>query len=97
MATRTSSKTTTTTTTRSSKFNAILNILSFVAVCLGGIALLLGGLITSISAPMQTIANVIGWFTLCLLSFKYIRNKRALWLWVVWVIAVVMIVVGIIL
>lgn len=99
-------KETTTTTTRSSS-NAILakfmNILAFVAVIIGGVGLFLAkllgwfGLTASWVSSMQTIANAIGWLALCLLSIRYIKNRRKLWIWIVWTLAVVMIFVGIIL
>ena len=45
----------------------------------------------------KTIANTIGWSVLCLLSAVYISHRKKLWMWIVWVIAVVMIIMGIIL
>ena len=109
MATKTKSETkTTSSTTSTSKRKGfsiayILNILSYVAVCLGGLALFIAmilgkfGLSTSITGAMQTIANAIGWAVLCLLSAVYISHRRKIWMWVVWAVAVVMIITGIIL
>lgn len=112
MATKTNTKSsssastaTTTTTSRKRGFSIayILNILAYAAVCIGGLALFISmilgkfGLSSSITGAMQTIANTIGWSVLCLLSAVYISHRRKLWMWVVWVIAVVMIVMGIIL
>ena len=96
---------TTTTTKRSTgfSFSYILNILAFAAVCIGGIALFVAmilnkcGIDAKIIGTLQTIANSIGWLVLALLSFEYIKNRRKIWLWVVWAVAVVMIVIGIIL
>ena len=107
--TKTSAKSTqkSTTTHSSSKkgfsFGYILNILSYVAVCIGGLALffamILGkfGLSSSVTGAMQTIANAIGWAVLCLLSAVYISHRRKIWMWAVWAVAVVMIIIGIIL
>ncbi len=81
----------------------ILNILSYAAVVIGGLALFISmilakfGLSSSITSAMNNIANIIGWSVLCLLSASYITHRRKIWMWVVWVIAVVMIVTGIIL
>ena len=107
MTTKTSAKSTQTTTHTTSKrgfsFGYILNILSYVAVCIGGLALFIAmilakfGLSTSINGAMQTIANAIGWAVLCLLSAVYISHRRKIWMWVVWAVAVVMIITGIIL
>ena len=106
--TASSSTTTTTTSTSSSRkkgltIGYVLNVLAYVAVCLGGLALFISmilgkfGLSTSITGAMQTIANAIGWAVLCLLSAVYILRRRKIWMWVVWAIAVVMIIIGIIL
>ncbi|MBR7172250.1 MAG: hypothetical protein IKD36_00425 [Clostridia bacterium] len=109
MATKTksqsSSSTTTTTSSRkrSVSISYILNILAYVAVCVGGLALFISMILskfelsTSITGAMQTIANAIGWAVLCVLSAVYISHRRKLWMWIVWVVAVVMIVTGIIL
>lgn len=101
MATKKETKTTTRSSTNSvvTKF---MNILAFVAVCIGGIGLFLAmilgvfGLSASWINSMQAIANAIGWIALCLLSIRYIKNRRKLWIWIVWVVAIVMIVTGII-
>ncbi len=107
MATNSNSKTTTTTTTSTKKtgtsFGYIMNILSYVAVCVGGLALFISmilskcGISASFVSVMQTVANAIGWAVLCILSFNYIKRRRKTWMWVVWAIAVVMIITGIIL
>lgn len=106
--TNTQKKTTTSTTnsTRRSSTNPIvsnfMNILAFVAVCVGGmamfIAMILGwvGLTASWVNSMNAIANAVGWLALCLLSIKYIRRRRKLGVWIIWTIAVVMIFTGII-
>ena len=79
-----------------------MNILAFVAVCVGGIAMFLAtilrwfGLTAAWINSMQAIANAIGWLALCLLSIKYIRRRRKLWIWIVWAIAIIMIFTGII-
>lgn len=108
--TKKETKTTTTSSTsktRRSSNSAIwgrfMNILAFAAVIIGGVGLFLAKLFgwldlsPSWVSSMQTIANAIGWFALCLLSVKYIRNRRKPWIWVVWTVAVVMIFIGIIL
>ena len=116
MTTKTQKKTTNTTssssapstnTTKKSTGGLIvsnfMNILAFVAVCIGGIAMFLAtilrwfGLTATWINSMQAIANAIGWAVLCLLSAVYISRRRKLWMWIVWIIAVVMIVMGIIL
>ena len=110
MATNTSAKSTQKTTTshtssskRGFSFGYILNILAYVAVCIGGIALFIAtilarcGISASITGKMSGIANAIGWAVLCLMSAVYISHRKKLWMWVVWAIAVVMILTSIIL
>ncbi len=102
---QTSSTTTTTTTTKKSgtSFSYIINILSYVAVCVGGIGLFLAmvlskcGVNASFTSALQAIANAVGWSILCVLSFNYIKRRKKVWMWVVWAIAIVMIIIGIIL
>ena len=82
---------------------SIMDMLSFIAVIVGGIGLLVAsvlgkvGISADIVGTLQMIANMVGWIVLCFLSFNYIKNRKNIWLWVVWAVAVVMIVVGIIL
>ena len=106
---KTTSSTTQTSSSSSSKKSTgglvvsnFMNILAFVAVCVGGIAMFLAtilrwfGLTASWINSMQAIANAIGWLALCLLSVRYIRKRRKLWIWIVWTIAIIMIFTGII-
>ena len=96
-----SSSTTTTVITRSSSY--IMNLAAFVAVVICGVALFIAmilskiGISASFVGMMQKIANIIGWSVLCLISFKHISRRRSLVLWIVWGVAVAMIVSGIIL
>ncbi len=92
-----------TTTTRTHSSNFILNLLSYVAVVICGLVLFIVeilnkcGVTVGFLGTLSTIANAIGWAVLCLLSFNYIKRRRKIWMWVIWAIAVVMIVVSIIL
>ena len=82
--------------------SAFMNILAFAAVCIGGMGLFIAmilklfGLTAGWVNSLQAVANAIGWIALCLLSVRYIRHRRKLWIWVVWTIAIVMIFTGII-
>ena len=82
---------------------SIMDMLSFIAVVVGGIGLLVAsilgkvGISANIVGTLQMIANMVGWIILCFLSFNYIRTRKSVVLWVVWAVAVAMIVVGIIL
>lgn len=103
MATKKETKTTSTTKSSGNTFvNKFMNILAFVAVIIGGVGLFLAmilglfGLSASWINSMQSIANAIGWLALCLLSVKYIKNRKKLSIWIVWIVAIVMIFTGII-
>ena len=82
---------------------SLMDMLSFVAVVVGSVGLLVAsilgkiGISANIVGTLQMIANMVGWIVLCFLSFNYIRGRKSVLLWVLWAIAVVMIVVGIIL
>lgn len=86
-----------------SSFNSVMDTLAYIAVCIGGIALLVAFILAKINVSvgivsiLQKVANIIGWIVLCLLSVKFIQSKRNVWLWVIWAAAVVMIVIGVIL
>lgn len=91
------------TTTKTHTAGYFMNILAYVAVCVGGIALFISfilskvGVQASFVSVLSKVANAIGWLVLCILSFNYIRRRKKIWMWVVWAIAVVMIVISIIL
>ena len=94
---------TTITAKRSTGANYLMNILSFGAVCIGGMALFIAmilsrcGISVAFISTLQKIANCIGWLVLCVLSTKFIIKRKRIWLWLVWIIAVIMIVTSIIL
>ncbi len=102
-STSTSTKTKSSSASRTISFGYLLNILAYAAVCIGGIALFIAailsrvGISASITGKMNGIANAIGWAVLCLMSAVYISHRKKLWMWIVWAIAVIMIVTSIIL
>lgn len=102
---KTSQGTTSTTTVKrtSRGYSFFMNIFAYVAVVVGGLALFIAkilakcGISVAFTGTMTTVANAIGWAVLCLLSFSYILRRHRLWMWIVWGVAVFMIVTGIIL
>ena len=101
-STKTTSTQSQTTKSNSASVNYIMSIMAFIAVCFCGIALFIAmilskfGISASFCGALQKIANIIGWSVLCLFSFKYIKRRRMIWIWVIWVVAIVMIATGII-
>ena len=94
-----SEKTNTQTSTKKSvSIPYFLNILSFCAVIICGVALsvayILGkcGVSASITGKMQGVANAIGWIVLSILSYGFIKHRRKLWMWILWVVAVIAII-----
>ena len=89
---------TTVKTKKSVSISYLLNILSFCAVIICGVALtiayILGkcGVSASITGRLESVANAIGWIVLCILSFGYIKRRRRLWMWILWTVAVVAII-----
>ena len=80
-----------------------LHLLAYIAVCFGGVALFIAMILSkfninlAIISAIQRVANAIAWVVVSILSFGFIKNRKKTWMWVVWTLAVVMILVGIIL
>jgi len=102
MANKTTTKKSETTQNKTS-FSYFIAVLSYVAVCFGGVALFAitvlnwCGLSFSLLPIIQKFANAVAWLVVSILSFRFIKNRKKVWMWVVWTIAIVMIVLGIIL
>ena len=101
---KTEEKTKATTTTQKRVVSThTLNMLAYIAVCFGGVALFVAMILSkfninlTIISAIQRVANAISWVVVSILSFGFIKNRKKTWMWVVWTLAVVMILVGIIL
>lgn len=74
----------------------LLNVLSYVAVVMVGVALLLGlifkGNAGSVAGALNLIAQCLAYLVVACYSFSYARAKGIWWL-IAWVVAVVLIVV----
>ena len=101
--TKTTSESTSTTATTKRKsvgFGYLMSLVAYAAVVICGLALFIAmvlskfGISATFTTAMQTIANALGWLVLCVISFNYIRRRRTIWMWVVWAVAIVMIVTG---
>ncbi|MBQ4558103.1 MAG: hypothetical protein IJA61_01855 [Clostridia bacterium] len=79
-------------------WSKVLRVLSYWSVVLIGIALLLSKIIpTSIGASIQLIGNVLAYIVVLASSFGYAMYKRNLWYFLIWAVALVLIVVFVIL
>ena len=105
MTTKTTTKTTEKTTSNSKRTSSsyMLSTLAYIAVCFGGVALFVAMILgkfnisLTVISLIQKVANAIAWLVVSIISFRFIKNRKKVWMWVVWTIAIVMIVVGIIL
>lgn len=83
--------------------NYIMNILAYAAVIIGGMALFIAMILSKVGisaefvGTMQKVANCVGWLVLCLLSTKYAIRRSSLLMWIIWIVAVGMIITGIVL
>ena len=79
--------------------SVLLRFVCFIAVICVGISLLLSkvGLSGQISNALSIIAQVLSYIVLIVISSFYVVRKKNVWLWVVWAIAVILIIVGVIL
>ena len=101
MSQNSKSQTTQSTTVKTKKSVSIsyfLNILSFCAVIICGVALVVAyilgkcGVSAAITGKLEGVANAIGWLVLCILSYGYIKHRRKLVMWILWTVAVVAII-----
>ncbi len=74
----------------------LINLCAFIAVILIGISLCLGkiGALGQVASALTIIANVIAYLVVCVVSFFYIAHKKNVWLWIVWVVAIVLIIIS---
>lgn len=83
--------------------NYIMNIMAYAAVIIGGMALFIAMVLSKVGisaefvGTMQKVANCVGWLVLCLLSTKYALRRCSILMWVIWIVAVGMIITGIVL
>ena len=81
------------------KTSYAINAVSFVAVIIICVALLLGkiGIGAKLSGSLMTIAQILAYSIVAIISSYWIYNKRNVWLWVVWGISIALIVISFIL
>lgn len=71
----------------------LMNFVCFVAVVCIGVSLILSKIswFSKIAGALSTIAQVLSYAALCVISCFYIVKKRNLWLWITWSVSVVLI------
>jgi len=74
----------------------LLHFLAFVSVILIGVSLLLSKIhaFGDVAAAFLVIANAIAYSLVAITSFAYVAKKKNIWLWIVWGIAIVLIIIS---
>ena len=87
-------KTTKTSTSRFS-WGKILRLLSFWAVVIIALALIFSQIIRigGIGSALQKIGNILAYFVVLAASLSYVCYKRNIWYFVVWIVALILIIV----
>lgn len=77
-------------------FKGIINFFAFVAIALVGVALLLAniGLNGNISSALTLVANLLAYFITAIAGFYFVKNKNNVWYWVIYAVAIVLIVIS---
>ena len=74
----------------------IVNLAAFIAVVCVGVSLILSeiGVLGKVGEALNTIAQVLSYLILVVVSCFYIVKRRNIWLWVIWAVSVVLIVIS---
>lgn len=72
----------------------LMNLVCFVAVICIGVSLILTKIpgLAKIAGALTTIAQVLSYSALCIISCFYIIRKKNLWLWITWAVSVALII-----
>lgn len=83
-------------TTSSKDWRKMMNLIAYVSVCIIGVCLLLGalGASGSVLSAFATIGNVLAYCIVAIGGWFYIRNRKNVWVWVVYFVALVMIIIS---
>ena len=94
-----STKTTRTKTVSTFSWSRVLRVISYWSVVCIGIALILSQILpkNSISNAIQLIGNILAYIVVLASSFGYAMYKRNVWYFVIWAVALILIVVFVVL
>lgn len=83
-------------TTSSRDWRKVMNLLAYVAVCIIGVCLLLSSLKIDgqIVNAFRIVGNTIAYCIVAIGGWFYIRNRKNVWIWVVYFVALVMIIIS---
>ena len=93
-----STKTTRTKTVSTFSWSRILKVMAYWSVVCIGLALILSRILpTSISGAIELVGNILAYIVVLAYSFSYAIYKRNIWYFVIWAVALILIVVFVIL
>ena len=78
-------------------FKGLINLLAFVAIAMVGIALLVSKILGGaggVAGALILIANVLAYIITAVAAFYFVKNKNNVWIWVVYAVALVLIVIS---
>lgn len=77
-------------------FKGIINFFAFVAIVLVGVALLLAniGLNGDVSNALTLVANLLAYLITAIAGFYFVKNKNNVWCWVVYAVALILIIIS---
>lgn len=83
-------------TTSSRDWRKMMNLLAYVSICIIGVCLLLGKLNLSgaVITAFATVGNTIAYCIVAIGGWFFIRNRKNVWLWVIYFVALVMIIIS---
>ena len=83
-------------TTSSRDWRKMMNLLAYVSVCIIGVCLLLSSLKIDgqIVNAFRLVGNTIAYCIVAIGGWFYIRNRKNVWVWVVYFVALVMIIIS---
>ena len=80
-------------------FGKFLNILAYVSIVLVAVALVISKILgwakagEDIASAMQLVANILAYFITAIAAFYYVRNKKNVWVTVVYIVSLILIIV----
>lgn len=80
----------------SKDWRSILNFLAFVSVAIIGVCIFTAslGFSSSFMTALATIGNTIAYFIVAIGGIFYVKNRKEVWIWIVYFVAIVLIIVS---
>lgn len=77
-------------------WKAVINFTAFVAMACIGLSLLLSKIFNpgAFTQALSIVAQVLAILITAIVSFSFARSRRNVWFWLIWIVAVVLVVVS---